>query len=57
MEGIVHHHPALAARQVGVRERQCAMMDHLDDILLGLLLAFFLVVFLRDVYKGDKSDD
>lgn len=33
------------------------MMDHLDDILLGLLLAFFLVVFLRDVYKGDKSDD
>lgn len=33
------------------------MMDHLDDILLGVLFVFFLGVYLRDLYKGDKSDD
>lgn len=32
------------------------MMERLDDILLGALLVFFLVVFLRDLYKGDGDD-
>lgn len=30
--------------------------EHLDDILLGLLVVFFLAVFLRDLYKGDGDD-
>lgn len=30
--------------------------EHLDGILLGVIFAFFLVVYLRDLYKGDGDD-